>query len=81
MRAHVRDTGGLSGGTSRRHRSGRLRGLSGTARFKTATDLPRRVEFAAAEASGTPDAISRTIIVRRVSLEQWQNSLGAVCGP
>jgi hypothetical protein len=55
--------------------------MSCTTCFKSATYLPCGVEFTAAEASGTLDAISRTIIVRGVSLEQWENSLGAVGSP
>lgn len=81
MRAHVRDTRGLPGGVGCRHGSWRLRRPTCAARFKTAPNLPRRVEFTGAEASGTVDAISRTIIAWGVGLEQWEDSLGAVCGP
>lgn len=55
--------------------------MCGTARDEPPTDLSRRIELATRKSPGSVDRITRSLVGRRLSLEQGEDSLGAVRRP
>ena len=81
VRAHVRDGGGLPGGSSGGCRSGSARLTSGAPVGEPAANLFCDVELAAPERPGTRDRIPWAAVSRSLRLEQAQRPLGAVRRP
>lgn len=81
MRAHVADGCGLTGGSGRGSRCGRLYFAGGAAIDKSSANFHARAQLAASERPGPSDCSARAAISGAFGLEQPQNPLSAVGGP
>jgi hypothetical protein len=81
VRAHVRDAGRLPGRPRCGLRGGGGHHLRGPVGDEASADLPGRVELAGREGPCPRDGVTRTVVVGRLRLEEWQDPFGAIGGP
>ena len=75
--SHVSDGRGLSSSSCRRDRSGRPHRLGRASGDKSPLDLTGGIEFTATVGTRPLDAVPCAIVIRSLSLEQREHSLGA----